>query len=165
MILKGVIMERCYRFEDVLDKSGKVAKEKIADSTFAHLNPGDYVGIEFGWRSEDDGGHRGTLFVKVVSVTMPKAVGFFSGNPGQVKVSLPNGTTTDLLVYKIVDAYYPTRNAYMPTKEICTYFEKNCHPEKGGFVSTVSIEAYPSDKKALLKERMEHEFARREKNQ
>ena len=99
MILKGVIMERCYRFEDVLDKNGKVAKEKIADSTFAHLNPGDYVGIEFGWRSEDDGGHRGTLFVKVVSVTMPKAVGFFSGNPGQVKVSLPNGTTTDLLVY------------------------------------------------------------------
>ena len=156
-------MDRNYFFNDVLDSKGNVAKEKISNCTFAHLKPGDYVGISFGWRSEDDGGHRGTVFVKVVSVTMPKAVGFFSGNPGQVKVAFPDGTTTDLLVYKIVDAYYPTRDAYTPTKAIYEYFNKNCFPEKGGYISTVTIEAYPSDKKALLKERMEFEFERRRK--
>ena len=154
-------MDKNYFFNDVLDKNGKVAKEKISNCTFSHLKPGDYVGISFGWYSEDDSGHRGTVFVKVVSVTMPKAVGFFSGNSGQVKVVFPDGTTTDLLVYKIVDSYYPTRDAYTPTKAICEYFNKNCFPEKGGFVNTTTIEAYPSDKKALLKERMEFEFERR----
>jgi len=157
-------MNRSYFFNDVLDNKGNVAKEKISNCTFAHLKPGDYVGVSFGWRSEDDAGDRGTVFVKVVSVTMPKAAGFFSANPGQVKVSFPDGTVTDLLVYKIVDAYYPSHNAYTPTKAIYDYFNKNCFPEKGGFVSTVSIEAYPSDKKALLKDRMEFEFERRRKN-
>lgn len=157
-------MERYYTFNDVLDENGDVAKEKISDCTFAHLRPGDYVGVSFGGYNEDNNYHHGTVFAKVESVTMPKATGFFSGSPGQVRVSFPNGSVTDLLVHKRqYKSNWYLSPPYAPTKAVYQYFNNHCSPDRGGSVSTVVIAAYPSDRKALLKDAMEAEFARRKK--
>ena len=149
-----------YYFGDDLDPNGIVSKQKVADCAFSVVRTGDILGVRF--YHEDADGFRadaGMLFVKVVSVTMPAAAGFFTGgHPGQVKVELPNGRVTDLL-WCGKEGYY-SEQKYRPVPAIGEYFDANCWPTRGRNSADVLIY---TGREADLKRDMLQEKERRAK--
>ena len=119
-----------YTFEDVMEDDHnafcRVSKRKIPTCAFSMLRPGDIIGVTHTY--EKRSGEKldaGTLFVKVVSVKMPVARGFFSkGDPGNVLVQLPNGEETELLSWD--PRSWPSGICYFPAPQIYSYFRENC---------------------------------------
>lgn len=156
---------RWYTFEDVMetDKDGlcKISREKLADCAFAHLQPGDIIGITHTFEY-NLGEHRniGTLFVKVVSVKMPRPYTWFRpGFSGSVIVALPNGECTELL--QLDPFSWPSGICYFPAPKIHEYFRENCEAE-GPYVELSRIIIYKGHE-AELKEDMLAEKQRRER--
>ena len=150
-----------YYFGDDLDPNGIVSRQKVANCAFSVVHPGDILGVRFyhedadGWQSD-----AGTLFVKVISVTMPTPPGFFfgGGETGQVKVELPNGRVTDLLWCGKVGYYSECK--YRPLPAIGEYFDANCCPNGGRNRADFLIYA---GREADLKRDMLKEKERRER--
>ena len=156
---------RWYTFEDVMetDKDGlcKISREKLADCAFAHLQPGDIIGITHTFEYNlGEPRNIGTLFVKVVSVKMPRPYTWYRpGFSGSVIVALPNGECTELL--QLDPFSWPSGICYFPSPKIHEYFRENCEAE-GPYVDLSRIIIYKGHE-AELKEDMLAEKQRRER--
>lgn len=157
-------MPKFYSFDDVLDEKGNVDKSKIDCCAFSKLAQGDYIGVRFYFDSEDGAEYLGSLFAKVISVTIPRACGLFLGqNPGQVKVELPDGTVTDLLKFNTKVSSYSRHwgnMSYQPTQVIYNYFYKKCAAEGNNLSDRVYFDIYNYDHENLLQS-MRTELLRR----
>lgn len=155
---------RWYTFEDVMetDKDGycRISKEKLATCGFAQLQPGDIIGVTHTYeRSTGEYLTVGTLFVKVVSVKMPRPHGLFHRSfPGSVIVALPSGERTELLQWDPLS--WPSGICYFPTPKIYEYFRENCEAD-GSYIDLSRIIIY-NGHEAALKEDMLAEKKRRE---
>lgn len=154
-----------YTFEDVMedDSEGycRVSRAKLPTCGFAQLKPGDIIGVTHTYEKRaGEYFSAGTLFVKVVSVKMPTAPGFFSGGyPGNVIVQLPNGETTELLSWD--PRSWPSGICYFPTHAIYEYFRENCEMDSS-YIDLSRLIIYKGHE-AKLKEDMLAEKERREK--
>ena len=156
---------RWYTFEDVMetDKDGlcKISRDKLSTCAFAQLRPGDIIGVTHTFEfSAGEDRNIGTLFVKVVSVKMPRPYTWWRpGFSGSVTVALPSGESTELLS---LDPFaWSSGLCYFPSPRICEYFRENCEVE-GDYVMPNRMIIYKGHE-AILQEDMLAEKERRER--